>query len=75
MNINEFIGEKAEDKLESVLANLGRVFETTCRASAVTITDKGLHRWDDQTLEDVIWLVGYVKFTKGNRRANQNGLD
>ena len=75
MNINDFIGETAEDKLESVLANLGRVFETTCRASAVTITDKGLHRWDDQTLEDVIWLVGYVKFLKGNRRAKQDGLD
>ena len=70
MSINDFIGEKAEDKLESVLDSLSRV-----RASCITVADEGLYCWDKQHLENVTWLVGYVKFTKGNRRANQNGLD
>jgi len=44
MDINEFIGKRAEKRLQRIE-------------------------------QDLRWLLQYIEFLKGNRRANQNGLD
>ena len=55
MNINDFIGEKAEKRLEKISRIL--LLKSPTFSS------------------DLFWLREYIKFIKGNRRANQDGLD
>ena len=55
MNINDFIGEKADKKIYEI--------------------ERKVRGRDDENDDDVKYLLAYISFLKGNRRANQNGLD
>ena len=62
MNINEFIGEKADKKMRIVLSQF-QTFELDETETEFV------------TLENFLWMLRYIDFLKGNRRANQDGLD
>ncbi len=56
MNINDFIGEKADERIK-------KIKEEACPSPTGV------------KLKDLEWLFQYIEFLRGNRRANQNGLD
>ena len=69
MNINEFIGEKAEDKVQ-------RIKELAEKSGTRFDPTKKRDVWNKPPeISDILWLIEYISFLKGNRRANQDGLD
>lgn len=62
MNINEFIGEKADKKMSEIHHGM----ETF---------DLDPTETEFVTFENFWWMLQYIEFLEGNRRANQNGLD
>ena len=62
MNINDFIGEKADKKMRIVRSQF-QTFELDPTETEFV------------TFENFWWMLQYIEFLKGNRRANQNGLD
>jgi hypothetical protein len=62
MNINDFIGEKADKKMRIVRSQF-QTFELDPTETEFV------------TFENFWWMLQYIEFLEGNRRANQNGLD
>jgi len=62
MSINDFIGETADKKMSEINYR-------------VTTYELDPTETEFVTFENFWWMLGYIDFLKGNRRANQDGLD